>query len=171
MIILKTQRLLLRPLKQKDWPSIQYLRSDADVNKFVERPRAASRQEALDFIAKIHKAYSDMTSYYWVIQLKDDDKMIGSICLWNFSESRLKAEIGYDLMTAYHNRGIMTEALEQLIEYSFNTLRIQSLEAFTQFNNTASLSLLNKFGFVKHHDRIDSDNSKNVVYVLYNHKP
>ncbi len=50
---IKTERLLLRELKQSDWEVISYLRSDIDVNRFVKRPSAESKEKALEFISKI----------------------------------------------------------------------------------------------------------------------
>ena len=36
-------------------------------------------------------------------------EMIGSICLWNFTDNQKSAEIGYDLSPKYQRKGIMNE--------------------------------------------------------------
>ncbi len=42
-----TERLFLRRLKQTDWVMISYLGSDMEVNQFVKRPNADSKEKAL----------------------------------------------------------------------------------------------------------------------------
>ena len=81
---LETQRLLLRELEDSDWESISFLRSDEKVNQFVVRPKAETREEALEFIEKIRGFVDSGDSFYWSISKKIESEMIGSICLWNF---------------------------------------------------------------------------------------
>lgn len=95
--IIKTERLLLRRLDVSDWNVISYLRSDVIVNKFVRRPKAENKTEAIKFIDKINEGIGNNEFIYWSICLKNRPVMIGSICLWNFSPDKKTAEVGYDL--------------------------------------------------------------------------
>ena len=61
--------------------------------------------------------------------------MIGSICLWNFSEDRKVAEIGYDLDPKYQRKGIMTESINAVLNFGFRKLSLEKIEAFTQKQN------------------------------------
>ncbi|WP_300434236.1 GNAT family N-acetyltransferase [Christiangramia sp.] len=83
---LDTKRLFLRKLEKSDWESISYLRSDKIVNQFVKRENADTKQKAIKFIEKTKLKIKNDQLFYWSITLKEDEKMIGSICLWNFSE-------------------------------------------------------------------------------------
>ena len=51
---------------------------------FIERPAAKDPEEAKAFIQKI----TENKSYYWGITLKENGKMIGTICFWNLSADR-----------------------------------------------------------------------------------
>jgi len=64
---IETERLLLRRLKNSDWEMISYLRSDKNVNKFVKRPSAESKEKALEFISKINDGIENQSFYYWTI--------------------------------------------------------------------------------------------------------
>lgn len=165
---IETERLHLRKLKESDWEVISFLRTDPDVNAFVQRPPAPDKKTALAFIDRITGAEE---SLYWSICLKPNNTMIGSICLWNLNQEENSAEVGYDLSPAYHGKGIMREALQAVISFGFHDLKLFKIEAFTQWNNAASVQLLTKSGFYLEPERRDPDNSNNRIYTLINLKP
>lgn len=165
---LKTKRLLLRKLKESDWDVVSYLRSDPIVNQFVKRSTAETKEKALEFIEKANKQTDTSEIYQWCISLPDDQKMIGSICLWNLSDDRKIAEVGYDLAPAHHGKGIMNEALIAVIDFGFNQLKLDKIEAYTQRNNKNSKKLLEKNGFAIAEDKFDEDNELNLVYEKSN---
>ena len=90
LAVLDTTRLLLRQLKETDVSAIYSLRSNEQVNQFINRPTAKDPEEAKVFISKI----TENKSYYWGITLKENGKMIGTICFWNLSADRKSAELG-----------------------------------------------------------------------------
>ena len=139
---IKTERLVLRNLKESDWESVSYLRSDKIVNQFVKRKNAHNQEKALEFILNTNLKISNNELIYWCIALKNETKMIGSICLWNFSEDRKVAEIGYDLDPKYQRKGIMTESINAVLNFGFRKLSLEKIEAFTQKQNKNSISLL-----------------------------
>ena len=57
--------------------------------------------------------------FTWGIVLKNESKIIGSICLWNFSTDKKEAEVGYDLHPKNHRQGIMNEALGRVLSIRF----------------------------------------------------
>src|ERR1700739_2910268 len=96
--ILETERLVLRQLDIGDENEIFQLRSDEGVNKFLDRPRANTLDDAKRFIEKIVKGINGNECLYWAITLKNEKKLVGTICLWNFSLENNSAEIGYELL-------------------------------------------------------------------------
>lgn len=163
---LLTKRLQLRTLQAKDAEDIRFLRSDQIVNQFVKRQETKTIDDALKFIKRIQKSVSNQEICYWSICLKNNPRLIGTICLWNFSEDLKKAEIGYDLHPKFHRTGIMSEALKAVLGFGFNELNLNSIEAYTQNDNLASVYLLKKKNFSLIKDRVDDDNPKNAIFVL-----
>ena len=163
---LETERLSLNQLSQADWSNISYLRSDPVVNTYVKRPPAKSKKEAVAFINKINKGINESKWYYWAIRYKGQQELIGTICLWNFSDNKNTAEVGYDLTPDNQGKGVMNEALSRVIEFGIKDLDLHAIEAFTHHLNTASIRLLEKNEFIHIVDRIDDDNEDNMVYVL-----
>jgi ribosomal-protein-alanine N-acetyltransferase len=81
--VLVTENLLLRQLAISDAPDILELRSSEQVNKYLNRNKASSLEDALTFIALINKSIANNESIYWGLKLKDDILIIVNICLWN----------------------------------------------------------------------------------------
>lgn len=161
-----TDRLLLRQLQITDWKEIVFLRSDREVNRFVKRPQAKNKTEALAFIDKITTATKNNESLYWCITLKKYPEMIGSISLWNFSKDLKTGEVGYDLNPKFQGKGIMNEAMKAILNFGFINLQFERIEAFTHRDNEASKKLLLKNNFKLVNDRRDSEDSDNIIFEL-----
>jgi [ribosomal protein S5]-alanine N-acetyltransferase len=144
---LTTERLLLRQLAISDVDEIFFLRSDTIVNKHLGRPKATSIDDAKAFIEKIYSLVQNNQSLFWVICFAGESKLIGTICLWNFSEEENKAEIGYELLPSFHGKGIMQEAFSRVIEFGFKTLQLNSIEAWTTVQNENSTRILERNHF------------------------
>ena len=75
--------------------------------------------------------------------------MIGTICLFEFADDNFKAEIGYELLPSYQGKGLMQEAVSKVLEFGFQHLGLNSIEAYTHSENQSSTRLLEKFNFTK----------------------
>lgn len=145
---LMTERLLLRRLSEADAHDILMLRSNEQVNQFLDRPACADMEAAKNFIAKIEKGINNKESLYWVITLKGNDKLIGTICLWNFEADKMQAELGFELFPGLQGKGIMREALSEVLAFGFKELKLKTITALTNPGNLPSIKLLEKTGFL-----------------------
>ncbi|MEO5908017.1 MAG: GNAT family N-acetyltransferase, partial [Ginsengibacter sp.] len=125
-------------------------------------------EEARSFIKKINNNIKSNKSFYWAITIKGNPKLVGTICLWKFSENKKTAEVGYELNSAFQGKGIMDEALKKVIHFSFETLGITTLEAFTHKDNLKSISLLMKNNFLQNITRKDEEHLNNLIFILSN---
>jgi ribosomal-protein-alanine N-acetyltransferase len=91
--------------------------------------------------------YAIRDSVLWTLTLKDDDVAIGEYCLWNFEPGFLCAEVGYELHSKYWNRGLMSEALTEVLTYGFVEMGLHRIEACPFACNFHSRDLLVKLGF------------------------
>lgn len=156
---LTTERLTLRQLLERDVQEIFLLRSDPIINKYLGRKPAETLEEALNFIKNIR----NNELLYWAIAQTDSGKLIGTICLFDFSDDLNKCEIGYELLTGYQGQGIMNEATKKIIEFAVHTLGIKTIDATTHKDNTGSTKLLQKCNFEKT-DIIDETNPDLIVF-------
>jgi ribosomal-protein-alanine N-acetyltransferase len=141
-----TERLILRSLTIEDAPEIMVIRSDDRVNKYLDRPKASSIEDAKAFIRKIQAADE---SFYWAISLKDNNTLIGAVCLWNIDTEKNSGEIGYELHPDHQGKGIMQEALTAVIKYGFEIAGFNVITASSSPDNEKSIQLLERNNFVK----------------------
>ena len=163
---LATVRLILRQLKASDDNEIFKLRSDEDINQYLDRPKETSIEEARQFITKINNGIKENRSFYWAITFKENPQLIGTICLWNLSEDKNTVELGYELNQKFHGQGIMSEAIKKVIEFAFENIGVTTIEACTHKDNLKSISLLMKNNFSIDSTRKDQDNINNVIFIL-----
>jgi ribosomal-protein-alanine N-acetyltransferase len=145
--ILKTERLTLRQLIINDEQEIFTLRSDSEINKYLDRQIANTIDDARNFINKVNENINKNDSLYWAITFSDKNILVGTICLFGFSDKNDNCEIGYELLTNFQGQGIMKEAVEKVIDYAFNAIKVQKIEAFFHRDNQSSIKLLKKFSF------------------------
>lgn len=144
---LTTDRLLLRPLIAADRHEIYITRTDPLLNRYVNKPETKSMDDVDQYIEKITLGIEKQEWIYWVISMKENGKFAGTISLWNIEPEKEKAEIGYALLSEFHGKGIMNEALNSVIDYGFNMIQLQLIEAYVHKDNTPSKNLLNRLGF------------------------
>ena len=144
---LETRRLKLRPLGDNDLEELFLLRSNPEVNRFLERTPALKREDAREFMQMISIGEAEMKWLYWVICQKEDGKLIGTLSLFNFSPDRSKAELGFELMPCFQGMGFMQEALEMVLKIVFDSLKLRFIRACVMPGNTRSIRILEKNGF------------------------
>jgi ribosomal-protein-alanine N-acetyltransferase len=147
---LTTDRLFLRTPEITDANEIAALRSDPEINKYLNRPANTSIDEAYDFILQLQHGIKSNECYYWVLTLKNENKLIGIVCLWNIDRKNGSIELGYELRTGHQGKGLMQEGLAKIIEIAFQHLGYKKLNAFTHPENIKSIKLLEKNGFIRY---------------------
>lgn len=162
----ETKRLFFSKSSIEDVALIFTLRSSPIVTKYIMRPLYAEQEEAVAHINKLKNFLKEDKSISWTLNKKDSKAKIGGICLWNFSEDKKTAEVGYDLLPEYFKKGFMTEALQAVIDFGFNTLNLNTIEAFTHLENEASKKLLISNGFIFQPERKDPGFPKNLIYTI-----
>ena len=123
--ILTTNRLILRKATKADGNEIIFSRFDQIINKSINRSFTDNLKETEKFINKIEDRIPKRQNINWNITLKSNLKMIGTICLWNFSEDQKTVEVGYDLYPQFQGMGIMSEALKCVVDYGFKKLELE----------------------------------------------
>ncbi len=164
---LTTKRLTLRQLEVSDEQAIFTLRSDRTVNKYLNRQPSKTIEDARDFINTVNENIDKNENLYWAITLRDKNILVGTICIFGFSDDNNTCEIGYELLTDFQGQGMMQEAVEKVIDYAFNAIKIKKIEAFLHKDNQRSIKLLEKFTFTHSKERVES-NPDLLCYQLKN---
>ncbi|WP_172207932.1 GNAT family N-acetyltransferase [Lactococcus hodotermopsidis] len=140
---IETERLLLRPLTMAD---------SEDMYAYASNP------ENLIYIFPAHKNIADtqfaIANFFmkaplgkWAIELKSEQKMIGTITFVKLDEKKRIAEIGYALNMAYWGQGLMTEAVRTLTEIGLTEFGLYYLDIVVESENFASCKVAEKSGY------------------------
>jgi ribosomal-protein-alanine N-acetyltransferase len=144
-----TERLLLREITSADIKEVFQLRSDINVMQFIDRPLAQSMNDAVQLIQKIKDGHEKNENITWAITLQNQPELIGTIGFWRIDKENYRAEIGYLLHPGQQGKGLMQEAVEMVLKYGFQTMKLHSVEANVNPANNSSIKLLKKNKFVK----------------------
>ncbi|HSD15530.1 MAG TPA: GNAT family N-acetyltransferase [Flavobacterium sp.] len=147
--ILTTERLILRQIINDDAPEMYALRSNPEIMKYIPRELPKTIDDAITHIKYMQGLLENHECINWAICLKEDNRLIGNIGYFRMQPENHRAEIGYMLSQKFHGKGIMQEALTEIIKYGFNEMKLHSIEAVTDPENFASWKLLEKNGFIR----------------------
>ena len=164
--VLETERLTLRELNLNDAKAIFGLRTNKEVNEFIDRKVPRNLSEARAFIDRISKLAENNKGVFWVIESKNNHQLVGTIGLRNFEDEEDYAEIGYEIHPDYQQRGYMDETFDEILNYGFKNLELKTIEAFTHKDNEASIALLEKQNFVFDPEIKDEGFINNCSYRL-----
>jgi ribosomal-protein-alanine N-acetyltransferase len=165
--IIETDRLILRAVSENDVEDVFEIRSNPIIMRFIPRPIAKTKNDALDIINLIKEGIETKSKINWAITQKGNNKLIGIIGYVNIHEHNSRAEIGYVLNENYHRKGITIEALHAVIQFGFNQFNFHSIEAVINPKNLPSCNLVIKYGFTKDGYFKDYTFSNNVYTDAY----
>lgn len=145
-----TNRLLLKQPTIADAANVYQMRSDKEVMKYLDRPLAASVDDAVALITSITDLFKKNEAVTWGIYLLEEPQtLVGTIGFWQIQKEHYRAEIGYMLTPAAQGKGLMQEAISAVLHYGFTHLNLHSVEANVNPANEASIRLLERNGFVR----------------------
>lgn len=145
---LHTPRLLLRRAVREDaQPMFENWARDPEVTKYLTWPPHSSVEVSLMVIDSWITAYQQLDTYQWMIALKDaPDCPIGSISVVNQNTQIAKAEIGYCIGQKWWHQGIVSEALQAVMDFLFDEVGMNRIEARHDPRNPHSGGVMRKCG-------------------------
>lgn len=146
---LHTDRLILRRITVEDAQDFFEIRSNKELMAALDKEPFKNMDELLNFLEQIENGINSNTSTAWAVCLKEDNKMIGHVGYHRIDFANHRAEIGYALLSQFHNKGFGSEALKAILDIAFNQFNFHSLEADVNPANNPSIKLITKMGFIK----------------------
>lgn len=155
-MILKTERLILRPWTEDDAEDMfRYAKDER-----VASPAGWKTHTSLEYSQdKLIKSYIIDENY--AICLKEDNRPIGDIEIMIGADSNLpigenEGEVGFWLGVPFWGMGIASEALNEICRHSFCDLGLDKLWCEYFDGNKRSKRTMEKCGFVYHHTNRDT---------------
>jgi len=143
---METDRLLFRAIRRSDIEDVYEYSANPKTSEFLLWEPHNSIEYTKKFIDIVLSKYKLGEYNDWAIVLKENNKMIGTCGFTRIDEYNSIAEIGYVLNPKYWGYGIATEAAKKVVDFAFEVLKVNRVEAKFMFGNEASLRVMNKIG-------------------------
>lgn len=153
--MIQTFRLNLLPLSYDQLQ--KYIKNDQSLEKELNLKdstrsispelKEALQQTILPNVADPAKNY--LYSTLWTIINRADRQMVADLCFVGEPNAEGEIEIGFGTYEQHQGHGYMTEAVSGMIKWVREQAGVKSIFAQTEMGNFASMSVLQKNGFVQ----------------------
>jgi [ribosomal protein S5]-alanine N-acetyltransferase len=168
---IETPRLMLRKISPVELNWLFENCSEEDIKALLNLKTQETFEKEKQKYEKSYSCYNKTLLYFQIID-KASNQIVGSCGFFRMFMEHARGEVGYAMSNEmFKRRGIMSEALEHIIEYGFKEMNLNRIEAFVSPDNVASLKLMKKFKFVEEgmmrkHYFTDGEYQDSVVFSL-----
>jgi ribosomal-protein-alanine N-acetyltransferase len=158
MVILETERLILRRLLPGDLDALYALYRDPEIRRYYPEGTLtyAETKEELEWFLNGHPAHPELG--LWATIYKPTGAFIGRCGLlpWTI-EQRPEVEVAYLIDKAYWGQGLATEAAQAIVDYAFEQLHLTRLVCMVGPGNLASANVARKIGMTLEREMTDGE--------------
>ncbi|HEX7313156.1 MAG TPA: GNAT family N-acetyltransferase [Pyrinomonadaceae bacterium] len=167
MIVLETERLLLRRFTPEDAADNYRIYTDDENMRFMGRRPDSVEFEREHILKHIANYYDQHGFGLWAVVLREDGRLIGRCGLIHQPiEGAREVEVSYLLDRHYWGRGLATEAARAVVRHGFEKYKFPRIVALINPENVASVRVAEKIG-MKHERDVDfRDFGEVALYVL-----
>jgi RimJ/RimL family protein N-acetyltransferase len=151
-LIIETERLILREMRKEDAEALFEMDQNPNVHKYLWQKPVLNIDEVYTYINAVRKQYDENGIGRFSTFLKDSGELIGWTGI-KFVKDHVENgntnfyDYGYRLNEKYWNKGYASEASKAWLDYGFNQMKIEVMNAYTHAENGASNHVLQKVGF------------------------
>jgi RimJ/RimL family protein N-acetyltransferase len=146
---LHTERLTLRPFTDADADALFTLHSNTEVLRYWDSPPWTEPERAQRFLEACRQMAEEGNGARLAIERASDRVFLGWCSLSRWNRDYRSASLGYCLEEAAWGHGYATEAAGAVLQWAFDTLKLNRVQAETDTRNVASARVLEKLGFVR----------------------
>lgn len=152
LFILETPRLIMRPFEMKDAEAMFAMDSTPIVHRYLWQKPSQNIQETITIIEYIQRQYQENKIGRYATFLKETGEFIGWTGIKYINDHVENGatnfyDYGYRLAEEHWNKGYATEASIAWVDYAFNQMNLNEMNAYTHAENGASNHVLQKVGF------------------------
>lgn len=144
MTILRTERLILRPVQREDMPLFEAFYGDPAVMS-VRKYGVLDPETAREHVEIMLQHWQARGFGMWVV-LDAADKAFAGECGLRWQDDSGEIELSYGLSPRFRGRGLATEAAQAVIDHAREDLKLERVVAIARNNNHVSHRILEKLG-------------------------
>lgn len=167
---IETERLLLRELLPTDDVGMFELDSNPQVHIYLGNKPVTSIEQVREAIANIRQQYLENGIGRWAVILKETNEFIGWSGLKlekNVNGYERFYDLGYRFIQKHWGKGYAYETAKAFVDFGFNDMKLEKINAYADFDNLASRRVLEKVGmhFV---NAFDDEGTQEAWYEIKN---
>ena len=173
--ILTTERLQLRPLAADDLDAFHRLCAQPGVRRYLFDDDIISRDVAAEIVQTSAAYFADNGYGLWAMRRRDgvtveekgEEEIRGACGFWFFHEPP-EFELLYLLSEDYWGQGLAVEAARAVMNYGFEKLGFDRIQASTDAPNSASIRVMEKLGmsFLRRRAADSADALDTIFYAV-----
>lgn len=147
MVIIETDRLILRKWREEDLDPFSLINADARVMEYF--PYRLTREEIQAFIERSNKQIDDHGYGLFACELKDAGIFLGCVGLAipTFEADFTPCvDIGWRLAFDYWGRGYATQAAKAVLKFGFEAVGLNEILSWTVPENIRSRNVMERIG-------------------------
>ncbi|MCL6708202.1 GNAT family N-acetyltransferase [Pseudomonas sp. R2.Fl] len=148
MILLETERLLIRNWRDDDRDLFREINRDPKVMEFF--PWRRSREEADILMDRLRTMIGETGLGFYALEEKESGEPVGFCGIGPASIAPVMPEetieIGWRLATRYWGKGYATEAARAVLEHAFADRKLDAVLSFAVAENTRSTAVMRRIG-------------------------
>lgn len=146
--ILTTKRCVLRETTEADVDAFYRLYAEPSITAYMEN-LYEDRMEELQYVRQYRECmYAFFGFGIWTVLDRETGEVIGRAGL-TVREGEEDVELGFVIGVPWQGRGLAEEVCKEILHYGKTVLELYKVQAMAEEENTASLKLLGKLGFVQ----------------------
>jgi [ribosomal protein S5]-alanine N-acetyltransferase len=146
-----SERITLKLIDESDLDVIHELHARPEVDEFntLGIPKDIKETEGIIGPWIFDNNKENIQNYTFAIKFTKTKQFIGLIALKLDANKHKRAEVWYKLHPDFWGQGFANEALESILSYGFNALKLHRIEAGVAVENISSIAVLEKAGMVR----------------------
>ena len=163
MVVLTTERLVLREMTGADLDHIAALFGDEEVMRYYPKPM--TRDEARSWVEWNQRLYRSQGFGLWAMVLRDTGEFVGDCGLTpHYVDGIKEIEVGYHVRTSLQGNGYATEAASAARDFARDVLFLSRLIAIINPANVPSQRVAGKIG-LRPEKRATVFGSEQIIYA------
>lgn len=151
-LILETERLIMRPMLHEDAEALFEMDKNPKVHNYLWQKPYTKIEEIHAYIDSIRNQYETNKIGRFSTIIRETNEIIGWTGIKYITDHVENGrtnfyDYGYRIHEKSWNKGYATEASKAWLDYGFNQMNLQEMNAYTHFENGASNHILQKVGF------------------------
>lgn len=167
---IETERLYFRELEPRDDAGMFELDSNPEVHTYLGNNPVKTIEESRAAIDFIREQYRTNGIGRWAALLKETGEFIGWAGLKlerNVNGHDTHYDLGYRFIQKHWGKGYASEAAAAFVDYGFNVMNLEKINATADPSNAASRKVLERAG-LKFIETFDHEGEEEVWYEMVN---